>query len=146
MGLALIFQASLYPANIPDEWCKAIVTAIFQGGNKDHSKVKNYRPISLTSITRKVLEQIIHRNIISHLDQQRMLTDVQHGFCKSRSCKPQLIKTVNDLAKSLSEGKQVDRILLDFSKAFDIVCQQKLSWKLQYYGIQGKNLKWIENF
>ena len=103
------------------------MTAIFQGGNKDHYKVKNYRPISLTSITCKVLEQIIHRNIISHLDQQRMLTDVQHGFCKSQSCKPQLIKTVNDLAKSLGEGEQVDRIQLDFSKAFDIVCQQKLS-------------------
>ena len=91
IGLTLIFQASLYQANILDEWRKAIVTPIFKGGNKDRPKAEDYRPFSLKSITCKVLEHIIHRNIISHLDQQRMLTDVQ----KSRSCETQLIKTVN---------------------------------------------------
>ena len=59
------------------------MTPIFKGGNKDRSKAENYKLISLTSVTCKVLEDIIHRNIISHLDQQRMLTDVQHGFRKS---------------------------------------------------------------
>ena len=145
-GLNLIFQAPLHQANIHDEWRKAIVTPIFKGGNKDRSKAKNYRPISLTSITCKVLEHIVHRNIISHSDQQRILADGQHGFRKSRSCETQLSKTVNDLAKSLNEGEQVDSILLDFSKAFDVVYQQKLLLKLHYCGIQGKNIKWIENF
>ena len=74
------------------------------------------------------------------------MTDVQHGFHKSRSCETQLIKTVNDLAKSLNEGQQVDSILLYFSKAFDVVCPRKLLLKLYHCGIRGKNLKWIENF
>ena len=112
IGSKLIFQASLHQANIPDKWRKVIVIPIFKGGNKDCSKAENYRSISLT----------IHGNIISHLDQQRILTDVQHGFCKSRLCETQLIKTVNDLTKSLNEGQQVDSILLNFSKALDVVC------------------------
>ena len=49
---------------------------ISKGWNKDRSKNEKYRPITLTSMTCKVLEQIVHRNIISHLDQQTMLTDV----------------------------------------------------------------------
>ena len=49
--LTLIFQAPLHEANILDEWRKEIVTPIFKGGNKDHSKAENYRPISLTPIT-----------------------------------------------------------------------------------------------
>ena len=125
IGLALIFQASLYQANIPDKWRQAIVTPIFKGGNKEPSKAENYRPISLTSITCKILEHIIHRNIIFHLDQQRMLTDFQHGFRKSRSCETQLIKKVTDLAKSLNEDQQVDSILLDFSKTF-AACHRQL--------------------
>ena len=100
----MIFQASLHQCNIPNDWRKAIVTPIFKGGNKDRSKAESYRPISLTSIACKVLEHIIHKNIISHLDQQRILADVQHGFRKSRSCETQLLKTVNDLAKSFNEG------------------------------------------
>ena len=64
VGLALIFRASLHQTNIPDEWQKAIATPIFKGGNKDHSKAETYRSISLTSITHKVLQHIIHSNII----------------------------------------------------------------------------------
>ena len=83
IGLKLIFQASLHQANITGEWQKAIVAPIFKGGNKERPKAENYRPISLTSITCKALEHIIHWNIIPHLDPQRILTDVQHGFLKS---------------------------------------------------------------
>ena len=75
-----------------------------------------------------------------------MLTDVQHGFRNYQSCETQLIKTVNDLAKSINKGQQVDCILLDFSEAFDVICHRKLLLKLHHYGIRGKNLKWIENF
>ena len=60
------------------------MTPIFKGGNKDLLKLKTRDQLALyTSLTCKGLEHIIHRNIISHLDQQRILTDVQHGFCKS---------------------------------------------------------------
>ena len=56
---------------------------------------------------------------MKHLDDNNILTDLQHGLRKHRSCETQLIKTVNDLAKSLKNGEQIDRIVLDFSKAFD---------------------------
>ena len=81
--LALAFQASLNKGNISDEWQKAIVTPMFKDGNKGCSKTDYYRPISLTPITCKVLEHIVDTKEIYHLDQQRMLTDVQHGLHKS---------------------------------------------------------------
>ena len=59
------------------------------------------------SITCNILEHIIHRIIISDLDQQRILTAVQHGFRKSQSCETQLSKTVNNLTKSLKVNKLI---------------------------------------
>ena len=88
------------------------------------------------------MEHITHRNKISNLDQQRILTDVQHGFHKSWSCETQIFEAVNDLAKSLNKAQQVDSILLGFSKAFG---HWKRLLKLQRYGIWSKNLKRIEN-
>ena len=67
----------------------------------------------------------------------------QHGFRKNHSCETQLLLTIEDLAKNLDEGSEIDLQIFDFSKAFDIVPHQRLLSKLNYYGIQGKTLAWI---
>ena len=108
--------------------------------------MENYRPINLKSISCKILEHILHSNIISHLDENDTLTDTQHGFRKHHSCESQLLLTINDLAKSLNEGSQIDSILLDFSKAFDKVDHNKLCFKLDHYDVRGKTLSWIKNY
>ena len=43
----------------------------------------------------------------------------------------------------MDEGYEVDLQIFDFSKAFDKVPYQRLLSKLNYYGIQGKTLAWI---
>ena len=130
----------------PKDWRHAFVAPVFTPGKGDKSKVENYRPINLKSISCKILEHILHSNIISHLDENDTLTDTQHGFRKHHSCESQLLLTINDLAKSLNEGSQIDSILLDFSKAFDKVDHNKLCFKLDHYDVRGKTLSWIKNY
>ena len=142
----LLFNASLKQKTIPDDWKHALVTPIHKGNNKSKSQAENYRPVSLTSITCKLLEHVIHSHVINHLEEQQILTDSQHGFRKKRSCETQLLITVNQFAKSLNNSEQVDAILLDFSKAFDKVCHRKLLMKLEHYGVNGNILGWIEDF
>ena len=143
-AMALLFKVSLTQSDIPNTSGEALISPLFKGGKKDRYKAENKRPISLTSISCKVLEHILHSNIMKHLENNNILTDLQHGFRKHRSCETQLIKTVNYLAKSMNHGEQIDSILLDFSKAFDKVCHRKLLLKLEYYGIRGRKLQWIK--
>ena len=79
--------------------------------------------VSLTCIFSKMMEHIICRNMISHLDHHKILTDHQFGFWKKRSCETQLRITISEQTKlkSLDSRKQIDCILLDFNKAFDNV-------------------------
>ena len=82
-----------------------------------------------------------------HLKKYKILTEEQHGFRQNRSCKTQLIATVNDLAENLNTGNQTDVILLDFSKAFDKVPHNHLCHKLHHLGINGYTLlAWIKHF
>ena len=83
---------------------------------------------------------------MKHSENNNILTDLQHGFRKHRSCEIQLLKTVNDIAKPLNHGEQIDSILLDCSKAFDKVRHRKLLLKLEPYGIIGRNIQWIKEF
>ena len=64
---------------------------------------------------------------MNYLCTNNILSDVQHGFRKSRSCETQLTTQFNDTAKSLNDGGQLDAALLGFSKAYDKVNHRKLS-------------------
>ena len=139
-----LFQYSIDSGTIPDDWKKASIVPIFKKGEKH--KPANYRPVSLTSICCKLLEHIVHSNIMDHYDHLDILTDKQHGFRTKRSCETQLIVTIQELARNLSAGEQMDIVLLDFSKAFDKVPHRRLLMKLDYYGVRGLTIKWIESF
>ena len=46
----------------------------------------------------------------------------------------------------MSSDKQVDMVVMDFSKAFDVVSHKCLLNKLDFYGIRENVLKWIKSF
>ena len=89
---------------------------------------------------------IIHTHIIQRCDSQNILQNCQHGFRKKHSCESQLIITTEEIQRSIDQKKQVDVIILNFSKALDTVAHNKLISKLQNYGIQGETTKWINKW
>ena len=140
----LLFQASLDQGSVPNDWKRADITPLYKKGDK--MQAENYRPVSLTSIACKLLEHIVHSNIMDHFDKFNVLDDSQHGFRKKRSCETQLINTVKDFSECLNSHGQIDAILLDFSKAFDKVDHEGLILKLENLGIRGSLLNWIRSF
>ena len=142
--LTAIYQKSFDCGEVPEDWRSANITPVFKKG--DRFKASNYRPVSLTSPCCKIQEHIITSNILKHLEDNSILTDCQHGFWARRSCETQLLTLVHELADSIDRGKQMDLVILDFSKAFDRVPHQRLLAKINHYGIQGQTYKWIESF
>jgi len=106
----------------------------------------NYRPISLTCICCKVFEHIISSAISQHANQYNIICKEQHGFRKNQSCETQLLETINDIAMALNNSKQIDLLLLDFSKAFDKVSHQQFLFKLSHYGTNEPLYNWIQEY
>ena len=73
-----------------------------------------------------MLEHIIHFSIMRYLEKYKVLNDEQHGFRRGRSCESQLDLSVNDLAKVLDRQSLADVVIMDFSKAFDLLPHQRL--------------------
>ena len=115
----MLFRMSLDTGIIPQEWKQAIVTPIFKKGSK--VKPGNYRPVSLTSQCCKILERIIRKHIVNHLNRNNFVSAHQHGFVKKRSCQTNLLESFEDWTTMLDEGVGVDIVFLDYQKAFDTV-------------------------
>ena len=142
--LTLIFRKSLQEGDVPEDWRRACVAAIFKKG--DRHTAANYRPVSLTSLCCKIEEHSLTSNIRRHLAKHNILTNSQHGFRERRGCETQLLTLVHELASNMDKGSRTDLIILDFAKAFDKVPHERLLRKLSHYGIRGQTLSWIRAF
>ena len=142
--MALLYRKSLDSGTIPKDWMLGRIVPIFKKG--DRQDPGNYRPVSLTAVTCKVLESLIRDEIHQHLSANHLYADCQHGFRPSRSCSAQLVEAFEDWSKDLEMNSPVDVVYLDFQKAFDSVPHQRLLHKLKQYGVSGKLIAWIESF
>ncbi len=144
MPLSLVFKLSLDNAQLPKLWKSANVTPIFKKG--DTNDPLNYRPVSLTSIPCKILEGLIREKIMSHLKENNLITKHQHGFVEGKACVSNLLETLDFVTNAVHQENQIDLIYMDFAKAFDKVPHKRLIHKIAPYGINGRILKWIEEF
>ena len=86
-------------------------------------------------------------SVAKHFETHGILNDAQHGFRRNCSCgSGQLILAIQDLAKGIDLGEQIDLISLDLSKAFDKAPRERLVYKAEYFGIIGSTLWWIRDF
>ncbi|CAM4585244.1 unnamed protein product [Lepidochelys kempii] len=142
--LAIIFENSWRTGEVPDDWKKANEVPIFKKGKKEDPG--NYRPVSLTSVPGKIMDQVLKESILKHLHERKVIRNSQHGFTKGRSCLTNLITFYDEITGSVDEGKAVDVLFLDFSKAFDTVSHSILVSKLKKYGLDECTIRWVESW
>ena len=63
--LSKLFQLSLSTGTLPRDWVTANTVPVYKKGDSHLSS--NYCPISLTSVVIKLMERIIHRQIVKEL-------------------------------------------------------------------------------
>ena len=75
-----------------------------------------------------------------------MIRPSQRRFTKGRSCLTNLISFYDLVTHLVDEGKAVDVVYLDFSKAFDTVSHSILLQKLADRGLDRYILCWVRNW
>ena len=139
-----MFQKSIDCGDQPEDWVSANISPVFKKG--DVHLAENYRPVSLTSVSCKLLEHIICKHMLNHLEKNKILTNPNHGFRSGYSCETQLLVTLDELLHFNDKGLQTDIAILKFSKAFDTVPHEELLCELESYGITGSLHEWLRTF
>ncbi|RMC08902.1 hypothetical protein DUI87_13896 [Hirundo rustica rustica] len=142
--LSIIYQESWLTGEVPGDWKLANVTPVYKKGRKEDPG--NYRPVSLTSVPGKIMEQFILSAITQHLQDGQGIRPSQHGFTKGRSCLTNLVSFYDQVTRLVDAGRAVDVVYLDFSKAFDTVSHSILLDKLAAHGLDRSTLRWVRNW
>ena len=83
------------------------------------------------------MEKLLKRRIVNHLENNNLLSSLQHGFRSGRSCTTQLLEYFEELEDALDNGDNTDVVYLDCRKAFDTVPHLRLLEKMKAAGISG---------
>ena len=128
--------------NIPDDWCKGVITKLPKKG--DLSSCDSWRGIMLLSTASKTFCKVL----LSRFDEQidEILREEQAGFRRSRGCIDQIFALRNIIEQATEWQKPLHINFVDFKKAFDSICREAI-WKImRHYGIPEKIVDMIKLF
>jgi ribonuclease P/MRP protein subunit RPP40 len=143
--LNIVYQHSLFEGTFPVVWKHAIIIPLYKGKG-DRSSASSYRPISLCSCLGKLLEKIVHKQLLEFLANHCDLHPAQHGFTAGKSTLTNLLQFDAYVSDCISSNHAYDIIAFDFCKAFDKAPHQSVINAASSNGIKGTALKWLACF
>lgn len=123
-----LFNRSLEIGCFPDDWKLSVTTPL----SKIHPPVTppDTHPIALLPVFSKLLERIVHKQLLSYLTQQNLIDPHQSGFRPFHSTQSALLGFTEEVRAAMERGEVTPTLLFDFSKAFDTVSHALLLSKI----------------
>ena len=139
-----IFNSTMIEGSLPTVWRQADVVPIPKV-NPPRSITSDLRPISLTPVLSKCVESFVVKWLLDSIGPK--LDPDQFGNIKGRSTTHALLRMLHDWSTSSDKAQAMVRILLvDFSKAFDLIDHNRLMTKLCSLEVPTILIRWIHAF
>lgn len=145
--LTFFVNQCLLTGSFPNHLKHAIITPLLKKSNLDNNVLSNYRPISNLSFISKVIERVVIKQLLQHLNNNNLLPKYQSGYRQYFSTETALIDICSQLFSSIDNQRVSFLVLLDMSAAFDCVDHTCLINKLSTHFFLSKSvLSWFSSY
>ncbi len=143
----VIVNSSLNSALMPAPMKEATVNPILKKPHLDKDTLNNYRSVSNLPFVSKLIEQVVVKQPVSHLEDNNLSEKYQSAYRQFHSTETALTSVLNTILMSLDQKQVVFLVLLDLSAAFDTVDHAiLLKWLETRIGLRDLALEWIKSY
>ena len=139
-----LFATSLYYSKFPMAWTCSYVTLIPKDGDK--TLPGNWRPISQTIVFAKILEKIVHKQVLEYFLANNIITEYQYGFLPGKSTQEAVFNIVRYMYSTINQNKLMGMVFLDIAKAFNCIDHNTLYRKLRDVGMSDRIVDWFRSY
>ena len=115
--LTIIINQMIETRVYPEKFKISKITPIYK--KNERTNIANYRPISLLPTLSKLFERVIHTQLYTYFDENKLLSEQQYGFREKHSTELAAVKLVDYINHEMDIGNTPEAIFIDLSKAFD---------------------------
>ena len=106
----------------------------------------NWRSISQTCIFAKLLEKIVHSDLLNYLTVNRIMSEYQYGFLPNRSTQEAVFELSKTMYSAINNRKVMGLIFLDVAKAFNCIHHERLYNKMYKIGCADRVIAWMRSY
>ena len=143
--LTQLFNHVFESGHYPSAWTHALLCPIFKGTGSV-SKPESYRGIALLDHVGKCFAKILKERLSGWVQDNKLLSDNQGGFCKGRSTVDNVLILDTLVKKELEKkGGHLYLALVDIRRAFDVCPRSGILFRLKQLGISKKMFSIIQS-
>lgn len=143
--LTHIINSSLLSGVFPQQWKIGRIIPLPKISKP--KGLNDFRPISLLPIFSKVLEKVVHQQVIKFCNFHDLFNPNQSGFRQGHSTTTALLKVTDDIRRNMDKTQITILLLSDFSKAFDSVDFDILLAKLsKFFNFSPLVIQWFTSY
>lgn len=139
------FNLCLKKGIFPAQFKQAIICPVYKGKGPAHMTT-NYRPISLLTSFTKVFERCVKARLVKFIEENDILSPSQFGFRQGKSTSDAIVEVIDSVYPAIDKKVKSAVILMDLSRAFDLVSHDTLLKKMEKIGIREIPLKFFQSY
>lgn len=139
-----ILNCCIQESYFPKDWKLANVVPLPKINNP--SELGHLRSISILPTLSKLLEKVMQLQILSYVTTNNIIPFKQSGFRAGYSCTTALTDVIDDIVRAQDENEATLLIMIDYTKAFDMINHQLLLSILKYIGFGEAAFSLVSSF
>ena len=144
--LNFLVNLSIRKQTFANKWKIGRVVPVHKEKGVKENEVSSYRPISLLSVTGKIVEKIVQKQMLEYLEESEQINDKNNAYRRHHSTTSAVIAMTEALFEATDHNMIATVMTIDKSCAFDSVEHEILLEKLRIYNFGSAACNWLRSY